>query len=71
MYTYNKEDRNSTHRWTLHEQTELFTVSELHGKISSSEEKDLNVYCLQFFEPGYLKVVCFTDIASTILSEQW
>ena len=46
-------------------------MSELHGKISSSEEKDLNVYCLQFFEPGYLKVVCFTDIASTILSEQW
>ena len=24
-----------------------------------------------FFEPGRSKVVCFTDMASTILSEQW
>ena len=30
----------------LDEQTELFTVSELHAKISSFAEKDLNVYCL-------------------------
>ena len=31
----------------------------------------VNVYCLQFFEPGRSKIVCFTDMASTILSEQW
>ena len=31
----------------------------------------VNVYCLQFFEPGRAKIVCFTDMASTILSEQW
>ena len=39
----------------LDEQTELFTVTELHGRIGSFAEKDLNVYCLQFFEPGRSK----------------
>ena len=41
----------------LDEQTELFTVSELHAKISTLEEKGLSVYCLQFFEPEHSKVV--------------
>ena len=41
----------------LDEQTELFTVSELHAKISTLEEKGLSVYCLQFFEPERSKVV--------------
>ena len=54
----------------MDEQAELFTVSELHPKISTFEEKNLNVYCLQFFEPGRSKVVCLTDMASTILLEQ-
>ena len=34
-------------------------------------KRRVNVYCLQFFEPGRSKVVCFTDLASTILSELW
>ena len=44
-------------------------MSELHEKVRSFAEKGLNVSCLQFFEPG--RSICFTDVASTILSEQW
>ena len=73
-------------KW-LDEQTELFTVSELYAKMCSFAEKDQNVYSLKwmkkqleqhhqnsiFFtdEPGRSNIVCFTDMASTILSEQW
>ena len=32
-------------------------------------KRRVNVYCLQFFESGRSKVVCFTDMSSTILSE--
>ena len=54
------------------EQTELFTVSELHAKICSFAEK--NTYQNSIFftvEPSCSNIVCFTDMASTILSEQW
>ena len=61
---------------------ELFTESELHAKMCSFTEKDLNVYTLQWIEnqlqqhyqnsifftdeAGPSNVVCFTDMASTI-----
>ena len=67
-------------------QTELFTLSELHAKIYSFKEKDLLVCSLKwmkkqleqhyqnsiFFtdESHRSNVVCFTDMASAILSEQ-
>ena len=72
-------------KW-LDGQTELFTLSELHAKMYSFTEKDLNIYSLKwmkkqleqhyqnsfFFkdESHRSNVVCFTDMASTILSEQ-
>ena len=39
---------------------EFWILSELHAKICSFAEKNLTVYCLQFFEPGRSKVVCST-----------
>ena len=73
-------------KW-LDKETELFTVSELHAKMCSFTEKDLNVSSLKwlkkqleqhyqnsiFFtdETGRSNVVCFTVMASTILSKQW
>ena len=73
-------------KW-LDKETELFTVSELHGKMCSFIEKDLNISSLKwmkkhleqhyhnqmFFtdDPGRSSVVCFTVMISTILSEQW
>ena len=73
-------------KW-LDRETELFTVSELHAKMCSFTEKYLNVSSLKsmkmqlqkhyqnstFFtdDPGSSNVVCFTVMASTILSEQW
>ena len=54
--THNAMKSNFGKLWKrLDEQTKMFTVRELHGKISSFAEKDLNVYCLQFFEPGRSK----------------
>ena len=72
-------------KW-LDGQTELFILSDLHAKMYSFTEKDLNVYSLKwmkkqseqhyknsiFFtdESQRSNVVCFADMASTILSEQ-
>ena len=62
-------------KW-LDKETELFTVSELHGKMCSIIEKDLNISSLKWMkkhldDPGCSSVVCFTVMISTILSEQW
>ena len=71
----------------LDQQTKLFTVSKLHAKVCSFEndlnvsslkwmKKQLEEQLYQKFffstdEPGCSNVVCFTDMASIILSEQW
>ena len=73
-------------KW-LDKQTEFFIVNELHAKMCSFAEKDLNVYSLKWMkkqleqyhqnfifltdEPRSSNVVYFTTMASTILSEQW
>ena len=60
----------------------MFTVSELHAKMCSIAEKNLDISSLKqmkkqlnsiFFtdKPDRLNVVCFKVMASTILSEQW
>ena len=67
----------------LNEQTELFTVSELHANISSFEEKDLHVYFilrkrfsrqaesflafLQYEARMFLKCVLIIQVQMTIL----
>ena len=67
-------------------ETELFTVNELHAKMCSFTEKDLNVSFLKwmkkqleqhyqnsiFFadDPGRSNVVCFSVMASTILLQR-
>ena len=73
-------------KW-LDKGTELFTISEPHAKMCSFTEKDLNVSSLKWMKklleqhyqnsifftdnPGRSNVVCFTVMASTVLSEQW
>ena len=56
----------------LDEQTELFTGSELKRPKCSLFKMDEKVVrtTLPFEEPDLLKVVCFTDLTSTIISEQ-
>ena len=59
-------------KW-LDEQTELFTGSELKRpkcSLFKMDEKAVRT-TLPFEEPDLSKVVCFTDLASTIISEQW
>ena len=77
MHTYNK--------W-LDGQIELFTLSELHSKRYSFTKKDLNVYSLKWMKKYLaqhhqksncftakshrLNIVCFVNMANTILLEQ-
>ena len=71
---------------SLDQQTELYTVTELHDKmrsLSATDEvysikrmkKKLEEHYKDFIifgnEPGRSNVVCFKDMASAILSDKW